>query len=161
MPTPSHNWKQFICELFQAYLTAAAGTEDGPPAIAAVPVYLFSDGVELPDICLVIYALEKRKRFHEYVIPFTLEFEMHTIHSGDAAVTELQAEAWMQAYRRRLQDTASLSSWLAALTADERAGWHLPWAPTMNEAEEIEFDSASSRRIHTESMRVSLRVGGD
>lgn len=161
MPTPSDNWKQFIAQLFKNYLAATAGAEGGPPAVATVPVYLFSDAAELPAICLTITPLQKRKRFHEYVIPFDIEFTLQTIHSGDGATTELQAEEWMQAFRRRLQDTAALDAWLAALSLEDRTGWHIPWAPTMNEEDDIEFDPESSRRTQTATMRVSLRIGGD
>lgn len=159
MPDTNDQWKLWICGLFKDYLTAGRGANDLPDA-DTLPFYTFADGAELPDVCLEIDAVT-RKRSHEYLIPFTLHFTLHTIHTGTGADTELQAETWAQAIRRRLQDTTSLNTWLSALTLEQRTGWRIPWAPTMNEEADVEFVSDSGRRHHTEYLRCSVQISGE
>lgn len=152
----SEKWTIWICQLIRDYIDAAAGV-DGVPATATVPRYVFDEGEEVTDPHLHFSAIIRR-RPHEYLLPMTVEIRLSTQASGEGATTETVAVGWMQAIRRRIQDTTSLAAWLAALSSATRRGWQIIAAPTMNAEPDITFDSESGRRTCSEFIRLLVRI---
>lgn len=156
----SEIWPVWICDLLRDYIDAAAGV-DGIPTAAAVPRFIFSDGSEVTDPHLHFSAVIG-KRWHEYVLPMTVEIRLVTQAAGDSATTEAAAVAWMQAIRRRIQakpaGVSTFGTWLSALSAETRRGWQILAEPTMNAEIEVDYDSDPGRRICTEQVRISVRI---